>query len=299
MATASLLEQLTTDLTSLAQQGKLDPVVGRDTEIEQLIEVLSRPENNCAVLVGDRGVGKRAIVEGLAHQIADGTIPNNKHIREIDLTRVMGRSHLMLPKAADEDVIGRLKLLTPELDQNDLILFMAGYFHVIDANERKRIANYIDFLLNAAVHEYSIPCIYTMEIQEFEAWQEANPDLSRQFQPIYVNEPSPELAIQMLEGIKNVYEDFHHLKISHDAIEAAVRLSVKFVQDRKLPDTAIDLMDKGAATLRKSQLEAELAALQPQIDAEPKDLQLSVRDIAEVVAKWTDRPVSEIMSSIE
>ncbi len=288
MGISTILDQMTNDLTSLAQQGRIDPLFGRDTEISQLIEVLCHPENNAAVLIGDEDVGLTAIVEAIAQCIADGRVPNNllnRHIRQLDIVSlIIGLMH-QTEEYRDNFVTQRLNRLIPELSQTNSVLFFTGYFHVTDPIANKPFIRYTEVLLKAAVEERKFLCIRQMTALELGAWQVENPILSKHFQSIYVYEPSLENAIQMIRAWKSAYEEFHHAHIPDDVVEAAVLLSAKFVPDRVLPAKAIELIDEAAARLRAS------------AKTKSEDVHVSTQNIAEVVALWTGLSMDEILGT--
>jgi ATP-dependent Clp protease ATP-binding subunit ClpC len=242
-----LLDQLTSDLTALAREDKLDPVVERQNEIERLVGILCRRKDNNAILIGEPGVGKTALVEGLARRIADGTVPDRLRghsIRRLDIGYLAHLSQFPGSFSFDE----RLLRLIQDLRLSSSMLFIADLRFIVGL----QIPNFrlnLELLLRSALDKHDFACIGEMTIRDFDAWQEADPVLARRFQPIYVKELTIEASIQALQSGKQRYEAYHHVKITDAALESAVRLSAKHMTDRRLPGKAFDLLDEAASRL--------------------------------------------------
>lgn len=247
-ATASPLEQFTHDLTALARAGKLDPVVARSAEIERVIHILSRRTKNNPVLIGDAGVGKTAIAEGLAQKIATGDVPEpllKKHILSLDLmSLVAGTKH----RGEFEE---RLKGLLGEVEaaQGNIILFIDEIQNLVGAGAGSGTMDAAN-ILKPTLARGELQAIGTTTITEYRKHIEKDPALERRFQPVMINEPTPDQAIEMLRALRDKYEAFHKVSISDEALEAAVRLSQRYIGDRFLPDKAVDLIDEAASAVR-------------------------------------------------
>ena len=245
----STLEQYTQDLTAKANAGELDPVVGRSWEIERIIHILSRRTKNNPVLIGDAGVGKTAIIEGLAYKIAHGDVPEtmlHKRILSLDLmSLIAGARH----RGEFEE---RLKNLIKEVKaaSGGIILFIDELHNMVGAGSGGEGTMDASNILKPSLARGELQTIGTTTVTEYRKYIEKDPALERRFQPVLVNEPTAEVAIQMLMAIRDKYEAFHRVKISDDAIEEAVKLSQRYIGDRFLPDKAVDLIDEGAASVR-------------------------------------------------
>ena len=246
-AKQSTLEQYSRDLTALAREGKLDPVVGRDEEIRRVIQILSRRTKNNPCLVGEPGVGKTAVVEGLAARIVAGDVPftvQNKRLLTLDLSGMVAGSKY---RGEYEERIKKLiKEETHEAKNNlniekmHTIIGAGGAEGAIDASN----------IMKPSLARGELQLIGATTIAEYRKYIEKDEALERRFQPVTVEEPTEEETVRILEGIKGKYEEHHHVKITSEAIEAAVRLSSRYINDRNLPDKAIDLMDEAAASAR-------------------------------------------------
>ena len=240
----SALERFTVDLTKLAQEGKLDPVVGRDKEINQVIEVLLRRKKNNPVLVGDAGVGKTAIVEGLAQKIVDKEVPpelQDKRILALDMAGLMAGTKY---RGEFEE---RLKKLLDELKkEGNAILFIDEIHTVVGAGKAEGAMDMAN-IMKPALARGEIRVIGATTVDEYRKYIEKDPALERRFQPIYVEEPSVETTIEILKALRPKFEQHHKVKISDDAIEAAAKLTHRYVTNRKLPDKAIDALDQACA----------------------------------------------------
>ncbi len=245
----STLEDYTEDLTAKAAAGELDPVVGRSWEIERIIHILSRRTKNNPCLIGDAGVGKTAIVEGLALRISHGDVPEtllHKRILLLDLmSLIAGAKH----RGEFEE---RLKNLIKEVKaaSGAIILFIDELHNMVGAGSGSEGTMDASNILKPSLARGELQTIGTTTVVEYRKYIEKDPALERRFQPVLVSEPTPEVAIQMLLALRDKYEAFHRVKISDEAIAAAVKLSQRYIGDRFLPDKAVDLIDEGAASVR-------------------------------------------------
>ena len=241
-----LVDQLATDLTSLAESGKLDPVVGRETEIERVIQVLSRRRKNNPALVGEPGVGKTAIVEGLAQRIVEGDTPKpllNKRVLQLDVGSLVAGT---MYRGQFEE---RLKRVIEELKASDTILFIDEVHMLVGAGAAGSSVDAAN-ILKPALARGELQCVGATTMDEYRKHIESDAALERRFQQILVDEPTIEETIEILQGIKFPYQDHHNVEITDDAIETAATLSARYIPDRFLPDKAIDLIDEAAARLR-------------------------------------------------
>lgn len=241
------LDKFSRDFTKMASESKFDPIVGRDKEIERVIQILSRRTKNNPCLVGDPGVGKSAIVEGLAQQIYDGSIPStlkDKRIVSLDLSSMVagskyrGEFEERIKKVIDEvKAAGNVVLF---IDEIHTIIGAGGAEGAIDASN----------ILKPSLARGELQLIGATTIEEYRKYIEKDAALERRFQQVMVNEPSEEEAVLMLKGLRDKYEAHHNVKITDAAIEAAVKMSSRYITDRFLPDKAIDLMDEAASKVR-------------------------------------------------
>ncbi len=328
-----LVDQLATDLTALAQEGKLDPVVGRETEIERVIQVLSRRRKNNPALIGEPGVGKTAIVEGLAQRIVNGETPKpllNKRVLQLDVGSLVAGT---MYRGQFEE---RLKRVIEELKSSDSILFIDEVHMLVGAGSAGSSVDAAN-ILKPALARGELQCIGATTLDEYRKHIESDAALERRFQPILVSEPTIEETVEILQGIKGPYQDHHNVEITDEAIEAASTLSARYVPDRFLPDKAIDLIDEASARLRmykspeaaqvrraeqelvqveddlklleeegafgeeldrlrgqRDSLQETLAALKANWNETTNQPRLSAEDIAEVVAMWTGIPTMRI-----
>ncbi len=260
------LEKYSRDLTQLAREGKLDPVIGRDNEILRLIQILSRRTKNNPVLIGEAGVGKTAIVEGLAQKIADNDVPeilSGKRVVALDLGAMIAGSRF---RGEFEE---RLKAVMEEIQrsQGDIIMMIDELHTVVGAGAAQGAMDASN-MLKPALARGELQCIGATTLDEFHKHIEKDAALERRFAPIYVDEPNQENAIKMLHGLRDRYEAHHKIRYSDEALAAAVHLSERYVTDRHLPDKAIDLMDEAAAKLRVAlySMPPELKDMKNEID---------------------------------
>ena len=328
-----LVDQLATDLTSLAQDNKLDPVVGRETEIERVIQVLSRRRKNNPALIGEPGVGKTAIVEGLAQRVVNGDTPKlllNKRVLQLDVGSLVAGT---MYRGQFEE---RLKRVIEELKSSDSILFIDEVHMLVGAGSAGSSVDAAN-ILKPALSRGELQCIGATTLDEYRKHIESDAALERRFQQIIVDEPTIEETIEILQGIKIPYQEHHNVEITDEAIEQASHLSARYVPDRFLPDKAIDLIDEAAARLRmykspeaaqvrraemdllevedeiessenseideaeleklrlrKENVEATLLDLKSNWNEETNQPRLIGEDIAEVVAMWTGIPVMRL-----
>jgi len=326
-----LVDQLATDLTALAEQNKLDPVIGRQTEIERVIQILARRTKNNPALIGEPGVGKTAIVEGLAQRIVEGDVPApllDRRLLQLDVGSLVAGT---MYRGQFEE---RLKRVIDELKSSDAILFIDEFHMLVGAGSAGSSVDAAN-ILKPALSRGELQVIGATTIDEYRKNIESDAALERRFQPIIVNEPSVEETIEILHGIRSAYEDHHRLTIEDEALESAAKLSARYVSDRFLPDKAIDLIDESASRVRMYKSPAAIDAkevisdlrekreeieeareneefdrvedLQDQIDALEGQLEemrtiwdrttsphVTTEDIAEVISMWTGVPLMQL-----
>ncbi len=243
-----ILEKYSRDLTQLAKEGKLDPVIGRDNEIMRVIQILSRRTKNNPVLIGEAGVGKTAIVEGLAQKIASNDIPEilmGKRVVSLDLGAMIAGSRF---RGEFEE---RLKAAIDEIQRSEgEIILMIDELHTVVGAGAAQGAMDASNMLKPALARGELQCIGATTLDEYHKHIEKDAALERRFAPVYVEEPSIDETIEMLHGLRDRYEAHHKVTFTDEALVAAARLSQRYVSDRRLPDKAIDLIDEAAARLR-------------------------------------------------
>jgi ATP-dependent Clp protease ATP-binding subunit ClpC len=326
-----LVDQLATDLTGLAEESKLDPVIGRQTEIERVIQILARRTKNNPALIGEPGVGKTAIVEGLAQRIIEGDVPAplmNKRLLQLDVGSLVAGT---MYRGQFEE---RLKRVIDELKQSGAVLFIDEVHMLVGAGAAGSSVDAAN-ILKPALSRGELQVIGATTLDEYRKHIESDAALERRFQSVLVDEPTEEETIDILKGIRSAYEEHHHLVISDDALEAATHLSSRYVTERFLPDKAIDLIDESSSRVRmyKSPAAKQAKDLFSQLrevrqnrtlaqeDGTPEDVKeweereleiqddlehlrtgwdranspvVSAEDIAEVVSMWTGVPLMQL-----
>jgi len=241
------LDQLSVDLTAAARAGKLDPVIGREKEIERVIQILSRRTKNNPALIGEPGVGKTAIVEGLAHRIAAGDVPEtleDKRLVTLDIAAVVAGTKY---RGEFEE---RLKKIIDEIKTAGNCMLFVDEFHTIVGAGAAEGAVDAASILKPSLARGELQCIGATTLDDYRKHVERDPALERRFQPILVEEPSVEQTLEILRGIKERYEEHHKLTISDEALSSAASLAARYIPDRFLPDKAIDLIDEAASRVR-------------------------------------------------
>lgn len=327
-----LVDQLATNLTELAEESKLDPVIGRDMEIERVIQILARRTKNNPALIGEPGVGKTAIVEGLAQRIVAGEIPGpllGKRVLQLDVGSLVAGT---MYRGQFEE---RLKRVIDELKSSEAILFIDEVHMLVGAGSAGSSVDAAN-ILKPALSRGELQVIGATTLDEYRKHIENDAALERRFQPVMVEEPTIEETISILRGVRKPYENHHKLIITDEALESAAHLSARYVSDRFLPDKAIDLIDESASRVRmykspeavslreiiknlretreahalavdearqedaqelverEEELEAELALLRTAWDRSESGPRVTKEDIAEVVSMWTGVPVMQI-----
>ncbi|MEG0780457.1 MAG: ATP-dependent Clp protease ATP-binding subunit [Oscillospiraceae bacterium] len=330
---AKNLKEFTRDLTAAAREGKLDPVIGREEEIDRTIQILSRRTKNNPCLIGEPGVGKTAIAEGLAEKIALADVPEelvDKRVLSLDLSGMVAGTKY---RGEFEE---RIKGLIDEIKRaGDVILFIDELHTIVGAGAAEGAVDAAN-IIKPALGRGEIRVIGATTLNEYRKYIEKDAALERRFQPVQVNEPSPETALEILKGLRERYEAHHKLTITDEALDAAVQLSVRYIGDRFLPDKAIDLMDEAASRVRMQEegaspdlraLEEKIATLRREKDgavaaqdfekaAQLRDIEknyqeqvelerenwkrgrshppVTAEDIAAVVSGWTGVPVTRL-----
>lgn len=302
------IDGLGLDLTAQARANKLDPVIGRATEIERVIQILSRRLKNNAALVGEPGVGKTAIVEGLAQRIASGDVPETllgKRLLTLDIGSLVAGTKY---RGEFEE---RLKKIIEEIKSaGDCVLFIDELHTIVGAGAAEGAVDAAN-ILKPALSRGELQCIGATTLDEYRKYIERDAALERRFQKVDVPEPSIEETIRILHGLRQRYEDHHHLKISDEALKAAAEMAERYVPDRFMPDKAIDLIDEASSRVRlqrsgtpfslkeaminleavTSQKETAIQSQQYELAAELRDRETRLRDrIANLEAQWKDTP---------
>ena len=270
------LAEFTRDLTEAARQGKLDPVIGREKEIQRVIQILSRRTKNNPVLIGEPGVGKTAIAEGLAQRIAAADVPEellDKRVLSLDLSGMVAGTKY---RGEFEE---RIKKTIDEVKKaGNVILFIDELHTIVGAGSAEGAVDAAN-ILKPALSRGEIRVVGATTLNEYRKYIEKDAALERRFQPVTVGEPTAEATIEILKGLRDKYEAHHKLTITDEAIESAVRLSVRYINDRFLPDKAIDLMDEAASRVR---MDAESAS--PELKSLEEKIAALRREKAEVIA---------------
>lgn len=330
----SALESYAMNLTALAAEGKLDPVIGRNEEIQRVIQILSRRTKNNPCLIGEPGVGKTAVVEGLAARIAEGNVPDSirdKRVMTLDLSGMVAGSKY---RGEFEE---RIKRLIAEVKRDGQVLLFIDEIHTIIGAGGAEGALDASNILKPSLARGEIQVIGATTIEEYRKYIEKDAALERRFQPVMTNEPSEAEAIAILEGLRSAYENHHQVTITDEAIETAVKMSIRYINDRFLPDKAIDLIDEASAKVKLSSmtitgelqelvkenerleeakekaiirgdmikasdigkdqklLSAKILTLKKSIERKNKRrVAVSARDVADVVSSWTKIPVKQL-----
>ncbi len=282
-SSTSKLDKFGRDLTKMAKEGKLDPVIGREDEIERVVHILSRRTKNNPVLIGDPGVGKTAIAEGLAQRIIKGLVPEplrNKRVFALDLALVVaGTTHRGMFEKRLKDILDEI------IDsQGQIILFLDELHTVVGAGSAEGSMDAAN-ILKPSLSRGELQMVGATTIDEYRRYIEKDAALERRFQPIVVNEPSQEETIEIIEGLREEYEKHHQVKISDEAIKASVKMSDRYISDRFLPDKAIDLVDEASALVRLSQVEEPENLKQVEENLKNIKEQLRNEDLSEEQAK--------------
>ncbi len=271
------LDQFSRDLTVMAASGKLDPVIGRDREVRRVIQILSRRTKNNPVLIGEPGVGKTAIAEGLAEKIAAGDVPESlrdKRVVSLDLTGMVAGTKYR------GDFEERIKTALEEVrSAGDVILFIDELHTIIGAGAAEGAIDASN-ILKPALSRGEIQVIGATTLNEYRKYIEKDAALERRFQPVQVDEPSPEETVSILKGLRDKYEAHHKLTITDEAIEAAVSMSRRYINDRYLPDKAIDLIDEAASRVRMEsfKLPPDLKSLESEAESLAAEKEAAVRN---------------------
>jgi ATP-dependent Clp protease ATP-binding subunit ClpC len=279
-ARTTVLSLYSRDLTELARQGKLDPVIGRDHEIQRVIQILARRTKNNPVIIGESGVGKTAIVEQLANDIASGRVPStlaHKRILQLDL------SGLVAGTKYRGEFEKRLKHIVNEIiaAQQQIVIFIDELHIIAEAGEATGAIDAAD-ILKPALARGQLQAIGATTAEEYRKYIERDATLERRFQPVIIEEPDANATKEMLKGIRKQYENHHQVEITDEAIDTAVRLAEKFLVDRHFPDKAIDLVDEAAAKVR-----LEMIMHPENYKGRPRP-QVLQKDIEEIVSDWTN-----------
>jgi ATP-dependent Clp protease ATP-binding subunit ClpC len=274
-----ILELYSKDLTALAHDGKLDPVIGRKHEIYRVIEILSRRTKNNPVLIGKSGVGKTAIVEELANEIANGNVPEilkNKRVLALDL------SGLVAGTKYRGEFEKRLKALVDEIiaAQRNIILFIDELHTLAEAGEATGAIDAAD-ILKPALARGELQVVGATTLEEYQKYVEKDQTLERRFQPVIIEEPDAKQTLEILKGLKQKYESYHNVHYSGAILEAAVQLAQEHLKDRVFPDKAIDILDEAGSRVRLTQIENKNQQQGP-AEVALEDLKIVVKDFVEL-----------------
>lgn len=278
LGTETIIEKFGTDLTKLAKEGKLEPVIGREEDLLKLTRTLKRKTKSNPVILGDPGVGKTAIVKGLAQRISDGEVPpslSNKRIIEINMGSLIAGTKLR------GDFESRITQLIAEMQENEeVIVFIDEIHNVVGAGKAEGSLDASD-ILKPALAQGDITIIGATTIEEYRKYFEKDSAMERRFQPIVIDEPSVSDTINVIQGLKNRYEEYHNVKIFDESIKAAVELSVRYITDRRLPDKALDVIDEACSSKTVPDLSMYLN----------EEVEITVEDVTNVIRDWTGIPV--------
>jgi ATP-dependent Clp protease ATP-binding subunit ClpC len=280
-STTPQLDQFSRDLSALAREGKLDPVIGRETEIQRIIHILCRRTKNNPALIGEPGVGKTAIVEGLAQRIVCNNVPEplrNKRLVALDMAAIVAGTKYR------GDFEERMRRILAELrkNQGEVILFIDELHNLVHAGAAEGAIDAAS-IFKPALARGELQCIGATTLDEYRKYVEKDAALERRFQSVYVKEPTLEETKQILRGLCNRYEEHHHVQIQQEAIDASAELAEKFITGRFLPDKAIDLMDEAGAKVR--------------LEEGRIDREVNREDVASVVSAWTGIPITQLSSN--
>ncbi|MGF1478636.1 MAG: ATP-dependent Clp protease ATP-binding subunit [Cyanophyceae cyanobacterium] len=290
------LAEFSTNLTQLAAEDKIDPIIGRDREVERAIQILSRRTKNNPVLVGEPGVGKTAIAEGLAQRIVSGDVPELLHDKQV-ISLDMGA--LVAGTKFRGEFEERLKTIVNEVKEKGNIILVIDEIHTLVGAGAMGGSMDAANMLKPALARGELQCLGTTTLNEYRQYIERDAALERRFQPIMVGEPTVAETLEILQGLRKTYEEFHKVKFADGALKAAAELSDRYISDRFLPDKAIDLIDEAGSrthlrhSMQKPNDESDAPVINPQslvpvVDAE---------EIAQIVASWTGVPVTKMTES--
>lgn len=285
------LKSFAINLTDRARNEEIDPIIGRDQEIERTIQILGRRTKNNPVLVGEPGVGKTAIAEGLAQRIIRKDIPESledKEVYSLDMGLLVAGTRF---RGEFEE---RLKKIVKEVQDAGNIILVIDEIHTLIGGGAMEGGMDAANLLKPALARGELQCVGTTTMDEYRQYIEKDAALERRFQPVIVNEPSIEETIEILKGIRSPYEEYHKITIAPEALEAAAKLSDRYINDRQLPDKAIDLIDEAGSRLHLSQSMAEKSAEgEVEITSEESPV-LGLEEVAAIVSSWTGVPVTKL-----
>ncbi len=278
----SALENYGSDLSKLASEDKLDPIIGREKELERVTQILSRRTKNNPCIIGEPGVGKTAIAEGLAQKIENGEVPENladKRVVTLEMSALVAGTKY---RGEFEE---RLKAIVDEITQDENIILFIDEIHTLIGAGGAEGAIDASNILKPALARGDLQCIGATTIDEYRKYMEKDSALERRFQPVMVDEPSKEDAVEILTGLKDRYEAHHEVEITEQAVKCAVNLSDRYISYRYLPDKAIDLMDEAGSSV----------SLRSNSDSEVTEIEkVTEEDIAKIVSHWTGIPVEKL-----